>query len=582
MLKCHQMIKMRIIRNNKFYSSGMDIVSIRYVLCILALMGSSRAYSMIDTIRIDGIRYELRADDDSHSCTVLNSEDTVIYKNSDKIDYEKYSYYEGDIVIPETVSHNGLEYEVTRISDYAFAYCSELKSVVLPASLKDIGDYAFEFCVSLEDIIIPDSVRHIGVGTLSGCFRLKFVQLSTSLDTIPERLFSNCYQLKEVEIPEGVMYVGHSVFAYCYMLENISFPSTLKKIGNLAKKYFQFDCPSLANVYIRSESAPEQDYHQRVSYVGEGDENPEMLNKYKMPCVLHVPSGSADDYASAEGWNYFHSTVEFDPETGPDYSYRLDDDVRYWNEAYSLYNVPKNTFVVDGISYTVLSEDELTCSVVASKILYHDSHYVIPEKVSYEEKEYTVVSLSNYSFCGCISVISILLPETIKEISDNSIVDCYSLESIRLPESVESFSFSHLPSLDELIIESKKIIIKNEYAAISSKPYYPDDVYLLNADNPKLVSLIDYGGVSYRKSKPRLHVPERAFSAYMSNTSFSNKWTLVGIPSDDPLLKVKAAASGALLNELHYGIDGREIAPDVPGLHIIRNQEGRVSKVFVR
>ena len=582
MLKCHQMIKMRILRNNKFYSSGMEIVSIRYVLCVLALLGGSWAYSMIDTVRIDGIRYELRTDDGSCSCTVLNSEDTIIYKNSDKIDYEKYSYYEGDIVIPETVSHKGLEYRVTRISDYAFAFCSELKSVVLPASLKDIGDYAFEFCVSLEDIVLPNSVRHIGVGALSGCFRLKSVQLSTALDTIPEKLFSDCYQLKEVEIPEGVVYLGHSVFANCYMLDNISFPSTLKKIGNLAKKYFQFDCRTLANVFIRSETAPEQVYFPPLNYYGGGDENPEMLNKFKMPCVLHVPAGSAENYASAEGWNFFHSTVEYDPETGPDYSYSLDDDVRYSNNAYSLYNVPKNTFVVDGISYTVLSENELTCSVVASKILYHDSHYVIPEKVIYEGKEYTVVSLSNYSFCGCISVKSILLPETIKEISDNSIVDCYSLESMRLPESVESFSFSHLPSLNELIIESNKIIVKNEYATISSMSYYPDDIYLLNADNPKMVSLIDYYGVSYRKSKPRLHVTERALPDYMSDPSFSNKWTLVGIPSDDPLLKVKATASGALLNELHYGIDGREVAPDAPGLHIIRNKEGGVSKVFVR
>jgi len=548
---------------------------------MLALMGI-KVYPMVDTVRIDGIRYELRDDGENFSCIVLNSEDTIIYKKSGNkvIDYEKYSYYDGDIVIPEKVLYNGQEYSVTGVSNYAFAFCSGLRSLSLPTSLSDIGTGAFEYCVSLEDIVIPNSVSHIGIGALSGCFRLKTVRLSSSLDTIPSGLFSDCYQLKEVEIPEGVVYVGHSVFANCYMLENISFPSTLKKIGNEAKKYFQFDCQSLANVYIRAESAPEQEYHPSVTYYCDGDQNPETLNKYKMPCVLHVPVGSAEDYASSEGWGYFHLTVEFDPETGPDYSLRLDDDVRYWNEAYSLYNVPKNTFVIDGISYIVLSEEERTCSVVASRIYYHDDKYVIPEKVNYEGVEYTVVSLSNYAFAGCTSVKVILLPETIKEITDNSIVDCYSLESLRLPESVESFSFSHLPSLNELIIESKKIIVKNEYSVISSMPYYPDDVYLLNADNPKLVSLIDYG-VSYRKTKSRLHVPEHALPAYESDPSFSNNWTLVGIPSDDPMLKVKSATEQSPRGELHYGIDGRIVAPDAPGFHIVRMPDGRMRKALI-
>ena len=542
------------------------------LLCMLTFLGI-KVYPMVDTVRIDGIRYELRDDGENCICTVLNSEDTIIYKNygNKMIDYEKYSYYEGDIVIPEKVLYNGQEYSVTGVSNYAFAFCSGLRSLSLPTSLSDIGTGAFEYCVSLEDIVIPNSVSHIGIGALSGCFRLKTVRLSSSLDTIPSGLFSDCYQLKEVEIPEGVVYVGHSVFANCYMLENIIFPSTLKKIGNEAKKYFQFDCQSLANVYIRAESAPKQDYHS--PFINFGDENPDVLNIGKMPCVLHVPAGSAEDYASAEGWNYFYEIVEYDPETGPDYSYMLDEEVRYKNGFYSYMDIPKNEFVVDGITYIVLSEEERTCSVVAGKIFYHDD-CAIPETVTHFGIEYTVVSLSYYSFTGCYFVNSISLPETIIDISDNSLVGCYSIESLRLPAAVEKVQVTDFISLKELIIESSSIDVKMKSSVCNI-----DDVYLLQARIPDLVSLPNME--SEKGSKIRLHVPEDALSVYESNPSFSKYWTLVGIPSDDPMLKVKSATEQSPRGELHYGIDGRLVDADAPGLHIIRLPDGRMKKALI-
>ena len=40
--------------------------------------------------------------------------------------------------------------------------------------------------------------------------------------------------------------------------------------------------------------------------------------------------------------------------------------------------------------------------------------------------------------------------------------------------------------------------------------------------------------------------------------------------------------TGLMTEEYHYGIDGCEIAPDVPGFHIIRSADGRVSKVLVK
>ena len=51
--------------------------------------------------------------------------------------------YTGDIVIPSSVTYNGVVYSVTAIGYSAFSYCSELTSVEIPATVKLIDTYAF-------------------------------------------------------------------------------------------------------------------------------------------------------------------------------------------------------------------------------------------------------------------------------------------------------------------------------------------------------------------------------------------------------------------------------------------------------
>lgn len=53
-----------------------------------------------------------------------------------------------------------------------------------------------------------------------------------------------------------------------------------------------------------------------------------------------------------------------------------------------------NAFVVDGLTYNVLSEDDATVEVVKSKKGSYTGDIVIPEKVIYASKTYTVSALS--------------------------------------------------------------------------------------------------------------------------------------------------------------------------------------------
>ena len=103
-------------------------------------------------VEIDGINYELFA---------KAKQATVIAKSSGK--------YSGEVVIPESVEHEGAAYSVTSIGDFAFSGCSGLTSVTVPNSVTSIGDNAFYKCSGLTSVTIPNSVTSIGSCAFSYC-----------------------------------------------------------------------------------------------------------------------------------------------------------------------------------------------------------------------------------------------------------------------------------------------------------------------------------------------------------------------------------------------------------------------------
>jgi hypothetical protein len=60
----------------------------------------------------------------------------------------------GSISIPETITHNSVEYKVTEISAGAFLNNTGLTEISIPASITSIGSYAFSGCSSLRAITV--------------------------------------------------------------------------------------------------------------------------------------------------------------------------------------------------------------------------------------------------------------------------------------------------------------------------------------------------------------------------------------------------------------------------------------------
>lgn len=108
---------------------------------------------------------------------VYRSEDGILFnKNMDTI--VKYPCgKEGDAyIIPDTV---------TKLDDWSFADCTNLKSIIIPDSVEVIGNGVFYGCEKLTSIVIPSSVKSLGDKCFLTCDNL------TSA-TVPKGFPRNC------------------------------------------------------------------------------------------------------------------------------------------------------------------------------------------------------------------------------------------------------------------------------------------------------------------------------------------------------------------------------------------------------
>ncbi len=266
-------------------------------------------------VEIDGINYEL----------VLKAKlATVIKKSSGN--------YSGEVVIPESVEHEGIACSVTSIGDYAFRYCKGLTSVTIgnsvtsigdeafyecsgltsvtignsvesigeeafegcsgltsatiPNSVTCIGEYAFAFCDGLTSVTIGNSVTSIGFRCFKGCFGLTSVTIGNSVESIGEEAFYECSGLTSVTIPNSVESIGEEAFYECSGLTSVTIPNSVKSIGNWAFE----GCSGLTSVTIPNS----------VKSIGN-------YAFYKCSGLTSVTIGNS---VTSIGWNAFHGCSE--------------------------------------------------------------------------------------------------------------------------------------------------------------------------------------------------------------------------------------------------------------------------------
>lgn len=80
-------------------------------------------------------------------------------------------------------------------------------------------------------------------------------------------------------------------------------------------------------------------------------------------------------------------------------------------------------FEVDGIYYVVYNLEKRTCCVVPGDNNY-SGELVIPETVTYKDRQFTVVAIASFAFDNCDNLTSISIPSCVTEIYEDGFWGC--------------------------------------------------------------------------------------------------------------------------------------------------------------
>ena len=442
----------------------------------------------------------------------------------------------GDFIVPSSVLIDGEKYTVNRIDDYAFYGNESLYSVSFPECLTSIGKYAFGCCVSIAEIIIPDNIEYV--------------------DNFS---FYNCRDLKKIVI-KGNTQLYESAFAWCYDIDSIIIESKIP--------------PTLRNNYD-------------PWYISDGPFDEETYEN----AIVCIPDGTFYVYAASDTWSRFSSFYSY---FGEGYQADIDNDTIYYTyqddgvfvgarvvrrSCFSGKNsldgplTPRDP-TVGGLQPRIpkrsSSQGTASDSVVFTP---YRGNVVIPETISVNNRTYPVTGISYLAFVGSKELESVIIPECVKRIGYASFAGCSGLKNLTLPSGITEIPeamFYCCSSFDSMKIpEGVRTIANSAFCGCTG---------LTEITIPAGVELIDQYAFAYCTSLKRVVIegnPVIDETAFVGcGTDLEVIYTVV-----EPHKAVDPDSAGA--GSIHYGIDGRKIQSDTPGLHLIKRRDGTVVKTWV-
>lgn len=305
-----------------------------------------------------------------------------------------------DVVIPDSVS---------RIGDYAFARCKELKNISFGSGVTNLGACVLAYNPKLESAVFLGNLETLPIATFTNNSALSRIVLPDSLKEIGERAFYECNALTKLDLPDGLERIGNNAFFLCVSLTEIKLPDGLTHIGDYA-----FACCS-------------------------------GLTSFTVPRgITVIPNGLLQECTGIESVVLHDGITEI---VGGSF-----------NSCTSLTEIDIPESITKIGSYTFSNCVKLAEIALPHKLTYLGSH-VFYGCVSLTNIEIPdgVTEVPPYTFYECKSLRSVRLGSKITDIGENAFASCRSLLSITLPESLTSIvnmAFIGCNSLCEVINRS--------------------------------------------------------------------------------------------------------------------------------
>ena len=380
------------------------------------------------------------------------------------------SRYSGNVVIPKSITYDGVTCKVTTISDNAFSSCDELTSVTIPSSVTDIGKSAFSGCEKLTSVTIPNSVTSMGGSAFYNCSGLTSVTIGSGLTMIENSAFNGCTSLTTVTIANGVSAINNYAFENCVKLTSVKLPNSLLGIG---QDVF-YNCRSLKSIIIPNS----------VTFIGD-----EAFTGCS--ALTSVTIGNSVTYI---GDNAFEKCTSLKSVTIPNSVTYLGS--MLFTECSSL------TSATIGNNVTEMGSGTFSyCTSLKSAI--------IPNSVT---------DLGQGAFYGCSSLASVTIGNSVKTLGYGTFYQCTSLTSVNIPNSVTSIGSQAFYECKKLAVVGIGSGIEDIYSNAFEKCERLTDVYCFAEKVPYANS---YSFRDCYIEYATLHVPAGSLDAYKAKTPWS-------------------------------------------------------------
>ena len=117
----------------------------------------------------------------------------------------------GALVLPDTVTHNGITYTIRAIGACAFSGCP-IFTVVIPNTVDSLGDAAFGGCSYLSEVTFSNALRYIGRYAFNGT-NLGNVVLPPQVGVLKEYAFQNAH-ITNITLNDSLQKLERGCLAY--------------------------------------------------------------------------------------------------------------------------------------------------------------------------------------------------------------------------------------------------------------------------------------------------------------------------------------------------------------------------------
>ena len=246
------------------------------------------------------------------------------------------------------------------------------------------------------------TVTSISNSAFQECSVLTSVTIPSSVKTIDKIAFRDCSNLQGINIPKGVTTIGQGAFQGCSRLEWVSIG---KDVTSIARDAFK-GCVKVENVFC-----------------------------YADPALLSWNDYNCDDFKSDGSTKCFVREAD------------LAGVMAKWRTGNASADV--NVSFTDGLGlfsdgtfrYRIIDQEEYTVTIYGYVGERLEGDFEIPRTASLTLArmrycDFSVISIDNAAFAGCLGMTSITIPYGVKSIGDYAFDGCADLKSVKIGEDV--------------------------------------------------------------------------------------------------------------------------------------------------